>query len=472
MPEQQIPLTRGDKVDSNTDYRDALPVNMYAVNKDILGAAGYMLNWYGIASYSTGKGVDRGSIWVSRKEFEGHYRISGGFLVNVSVSGITTSLGEITGTGEVSLAYSFNNLAIVADGKLWYYNKILGLRQITDLDVGKPIDIAWADGYFILTDGEDIFHSDITNEESFLPLDFGNAQFLPDATNGLMINQSNELVAFGEFSTENFYNRGAENFAYQRIPQKAQKIGILSTHTKAEMNGKFYVIGRRKESAPSFHVISQGSSQTISTRETDKILALYTRSELSESTVNTMIRDNVKMVIFNLPNHTLLFNASIAETLGVGEAWTLLKSDVNGDRTYRGKGPILDPRNGKWIVGDKFSSNIGELDESICTHYDELAEWILFTPLLKMPFVIINEMEIETIPGMSPDNDATIFISQTVNGRTHGFEYTNEYGMNLDYSQRFIVRNPFGFVRNAIAIKLRGASRSRMALSSLKLRYS
>lgn len=468
----QVPLTRGDKVDNNVDYRDALPVNMYAVNKPILNSAGYMLNWYGIKSYSTGAGVDRGAIWVSRKDFEGHYRVSGNQLVNVSASGITTQLGEITGTSEASLAYSFNNLAIVADGKLWYYNKTDGLRQITDQDVGNPIDITWVDGYFFLTDGEDIFHSDINDEELFLPLDFGNAQFLPDATNGVEKNESNEILAFGEFSVEYFYNRGTENFAFQRIPQKAQKIGIMGTHCKSEMNGKFYVIGRRKESAPGFHIISQGSSQTISTRETDKILALYTSEQLASATVDAMIRDKVKFVTFHLPNHTLLFNESISEVMGVGEAWTLLKSDVNGDLTYRGKNPILDQRSKKWIVGDKRDSSIGDLSESICTHYGDIAEWILFSPLLKMPLAVINEMEIETIPGISPDDDATIFISQTVNGRTHGFEYTNEYGLNLDYDHRFIVRNPFGLVRDYIGIKMRGTSRSRMAISSLQLRVS
>ena len=45
MPEIPITLIKGDKVSPLTDYRDALPVNMYAIEKEILGAKGYMQSY-------------------------------------------------------------------------------------------------------------------------------------------------------------------------------------------------------------------------------------------------------------------------------------------------------------------------------------------------------------------------------------------------------------------------------------------
>jgi hypothetical protein len=59
MTESKLTLIKGDKVDSNTDYRDALPVNMYAVEKNILGASGYMLDYHGLTQVATGSGIDR-----------------------------------------------------------------------------------------------------------------------------------------------------------------------------------------------------------------------------------------------------------------------------------------------------------------------------------------------------------------------------------------------------------------------------
>ena len=478
----QIPLIKGDSVDNNVDYRDVLPINMFAIPKQILDAKGYMINWYGLESYAVGQGVDRGAIWVSNEELpniEGHYRVSGNSLISVT-NGVVTVLGTIPGTGQISMDYSFNNLAIVANKSLYYYNPTDGLRQISGIvddgdetpigtSVGNPIDLTWVDGYFFLTDGINIYHSDITNEERFLALDFSNAQTSPDASRGLGRNEDNEVVVFGSFSVEPFVNVGSENFAFRRLPQKAQKIGILGTHCKAEMNGKWYTLSRRKESAPSFHIISLGNEQAISTRETDQLLSEYTEDQLDTVTVDTMIRDNIKFAIFNLPDLTLVFNETIAEAMGVENAWTVLKTDVLGDQTYRAKNPVFDPRNAKWVVGDKRDATIGTMDKSICTHYGDIAEWVLHTPFMNFGGRVVTDLEIKTIPGIAPDNDATVAMSVTVNGRTHSQERWVQMGKNLDYQQRFIVRNPVGFIRDYFGFKFRGASRSRMSFANLSI---
>ena len=63
MPrEMPVTLVAGDKVGSETDYRDALPVNMYAVKKDILGASGYMIGYPGIKSFGAAVSADRGGV--------------------------------------------------------------------------------------------------------------------------------------------------------------------------------------------------------------------------------------------------------------------------------------------------------------------------------------------------------------------------------------------------------------------------
>ena len=154
-----IPLIKGDKVDNNTDYRDALPVNYYAVLRNIYGETGYMLNYYGLSDFVTGQGISRGSIWVARTDFEGQYRVSGQKLIRVNDNQSVTVLGTIPGIDQASMTYSLSNLAIVASGRLYYYSIAKGLRQIKDPQVGNPIDIVWADFRFILTDGEFLFQS-------------------------------------------------------------------------------------------------------------------------------------------------------------------------------------------------------------------------------------------------------------------------------------------------------------------------
>lgn len=466
--EFKVGFIRGDSVDDNVEYRDNLPVNMYSIPSQKFGSPGYVINYYGLTSFATGEGIDRGGIWVSRSGLEGHYRVSGNSLISIDSSGNTTVLGSIPGSDQVSMDYSFNNLAIVADGKLYYYNPDAGFRQITDPEVGSPIDLVWVDGYFFLTDGENIYHSNILNEELYEPLDFSNAQFIPDSSRGLGKNDDNEVLVFGEFSTEYFINTGNENFAFQRITRKAQKIGIVGTHAKAEMSARYYILGRRVETAPSLHVISIGNEQSFSTREIDKIIAEYTESDLESITIDAYKRDNISFVKIHLPRHTLLFNEPIAQSLGIEYAWTILKSDVLGDLTYRAKNVVFDPRNGDWLIGDKRDGSVGVMSEENCTHYGQIAEWLLYTAFLKLETLSVNSLEMETIPGIAPDNDATVFISQTVNGRTYGKEYIQVYGENLDYNQRFRVRN-MGYIRDWVGYKFRGASRSRMSFCNLVL---
>ena len=114
MAELVLNFIKGDKHGSETDYRDALPVNMYAVQREIYGVNGYMVQEPGLKEYAADDdsklflGIDRGGIWNSR--FNRHYRVSGENLIEISSSGIVTRLGEITGTDNVRMAYSLITL--------------------------------------------------------------------------------------------------------------------------------------------------------------------------------------------------------------------------------------------------------------------------------------------------------------------------------------------------------------------------
>ncbi|HHZ71042.1 MAG TPA: hypothetical protein EYN67_08425 [Flavobacteriales bacterium] len=466
-----ISLLRGDKVDNNTDYRDSLPVNYYAVLRDIYGIKGYFLNFYGLTSVGNGQGKSRGSIWVARPTFEGHYRVSGTSLIKIESNGSITVLGDIPGSDQVSLTYSLNNLAIVADKRLYYYNPTDGLRQITDTDIGDIIDIVWADFRFIATDGEFLFQSNIANEEEYEPLDFVGSDFQPDKIWGVGLNEDNELIAFGAFTTEYFFNAGTDNFSYVRIPLKAVKSGIVGTHCKIEYKDQWFSLSRRANTQPQFTIIQSGSSDSITSREIEKVLGEYTDEQLSTVTLDFFVKDSIVWFIAHLPNETLAFNYTLSKAFGVDYAWSILKSDVVGDKTFRAKDFTYDPNKSEWIGGDKATNDLGFLDDSVCTQYGNIVEGLLYTPDIDLESLSINKIEIETIPGIAPDNDATVFISRSDDLRVDGSEWTAIYGDNLNYNQRFIIRR-MGYVRNKVSFRLRTASRARMSFAKFDLEAS
>ena len=457
-----IPFIKGDKVDNNTDFRDALPVNYYAVLRDIYGEQGYMLNYYGLTDFATGQGVSRGSIWVERAGLEGQYRVSGTSLIKIENDQSATVLGTISGTDQASMTYSLNNLAIVADKKLYYYNPTDGFRQITDSAVGSPIDIVWADFRFVLTDGEYLFQSSLLDESEYEPLDFSGSDFQPDKILGVGLNDDNELISFGALTTEYFQNIGRDNFSYTRIQLKAVKSGIAGTHCKAEFKNKWFSLTRRASTQFQFSIIQSGSSESITSREIEKVLTNYTYEELSKTKIEVFTKDAVTWMIAHLPSETLAYNYTLSKVIGIDLAWSILKTDVYADKTYRGKDMTYDPRFSKWVIGDKLGVKIGFLDDSVCTHYNEIVEGLLFTPIIPMETLSINEIKFKTIPGISTDNDATVFVSRTDDMRVHSKEHIEQYGVRFDYNKNFISRN-HGYVRDETAFKIRTASRSRMA---------
>lgn len=465
MPNQQMNFIKGDKVGSETDYRDALPVNMTAVNRPILASSGYMLQLPGLTLHGTGEGIDRGGIWNSR--FNAHYRVSGERLIEVNSDGATTERGTVPGNDTVEFAYSFNNLAIIASGRMFLYNPTDGLREVTDGDLGNPIDICWIDQYFFMTDGSNLFHTEITDESMIDPLDFATSEFSPDFTYGVEKTVDNRVLVFNRYSCEVFQNDASENFAFARVPGLSMNVGIVGTHAKAPINDLFACVGNRKEEAVSVYLIAPGQESKIATREIEKILGEYKETDLRNVIVETREDDGYQHILFHLPRETLLFNQTVAQTssAGLADAWSIIKSDVVGDQEYRGVHGVFDNNIGKWIYGDKLNSNLGIFDETVATQYGEIAEWLLFTPYYPVETASIDELEIHTIPGFTMTNDATLAISLTFDGVTYGTEAFLSYGLPSRYGTRLIARR-LGYISEYVSFKLRGASRSRMAIST------
>ncbi len=488
-----ISLIRGSGMDQDgVDYRDKIPVNMYGVLRPELGSIGYLYQMPGLTSYTSGEGLDRGGMWVSTPSFEGHYRVSGNSFIVIDGNGAITVLGTVPGLEQVPMDFTFNNVIMVADKKLFYYNPTDGFREILsgifeeiindipvliNSQVGNPISITFVAQFVVLTDGERIYHSQILNEEIFPaglvpPANEAVAEFSPDKTLALKKNEDNELVVFGEFSIEHFvFNAAPEGFAFTPLDRKATKQGISGVLSVDELEAKWYIVGRREETAPSCYAYSAGTAQKIASREIEKVLEGFTDDELATTTIDGITLDKVALVFYHFPGVTYLFNATLAESQGVDNAWSLVKTG-KADADYRARNFVRDPRIGEWIVGDKTDSNIGIFDKKVATQYDEIAEWLLFTPFLKLESLSIDQLEIETIPGIvNSVEDATVFVSRSENGRTYGQEWTQLYGDRWDYNRRFYIRR-FGYVRDWMGFKFRGASRNRMAFGLLNIEAS
>jgi hypothetical protein len=466
--DMQAPIMRGDYVSDETDYRDALPVNYTVVVKEVRGAKGYLLSHPGLIQHSTGEGKDRAGYWNERQGR--HYRVSGNELISLAANGDTTFLGAISGANKASMAHSFNNQSIVVDGKWYLYNGTT-LTQITDSDLGVPIDHVWIDSYFFFTDGENIYHSLITDETQIDPLQFATSEYSPDPTLGVAKTADDLVIVFDRYTTAYFINQATDNFAFSFLKSKTVKCGIVATHCKVELEETFFIIGSGRNESLSIFAIDVGTYTSIASREIDKILATYTDADLFDASLESRIVERDRFIIANLPNHTLLFNMTVAEQYGKDQAWTIVKSGIEDDTPWRGINGVFDPRVG-WIYGDRVTDDIGFLDNGIATQYGNQVENILYTPFITLEEMSINEVEFSILPGhQAMSSPVTSFISLSYNGVTYGTEYTQTTSTQHDYDLRLIYFQ-LGYVRQFVSIKLRTVSGERLAISRCMVDYS
>jgi len=468
MSELSIPLVRGDK-QSDYDYRDLLPVNLTAVSRSIKGDSGYLISHDGLSEFATTSGKARGGVYNER--LRKHLRVSGEYLEEVKTDGTTEVIGVIPGNDICSFANSFNSQAIVAGGKLFLYDG-QRLTQVGDQDLGFPIDIAWFNGIYVMTDGENIFHTNLQDESSIDPLAYLTSEFSADPTLAVARNDQNQIIAFNRYSIEYFRFRpeaqvGTELLAL--VQGKTTRIGIVGTHCKTELDGLFFILGGRREESPSVHILNGGQEATIATREIDKLIAQYSESELKSVYMESRAVDRDKFVIIHLPNETLLYNHSVANKFGIDAAWTILKSGVDESTPYRAKFGLFEPRLSKWIYGDTIDSKLGYLDGSCASQYGEAVESQCYTPMIPLEAATINEFEIETIAGYATSDFSSKF-SLSYDGVTFGESHHNKISTTYGYNKRYIVRR-LGYIRQDFSIQFQFASKDKMSFSGLKVRY-
>ena len=459
-----IPLIKGQRK-SKYDYRDNLPVNMTAVASQVEGDTGYLLAHDGLAEFAQTSGVARGGYFNER--LNRHFRVSGNNLESVATDGVIENIGAIAGQGTVSFAESFNSLAIVAGGRFYLYDEA-GLQEVVSDNLGVPIDITWFSGIYVMTDGEFIYNTSLSDETEIRVLDYVSSEFASDPIKGLLRTDSNQIVAFNRYSTEYFYfnaNSDVNASPLQVISGKSNRIGIIGTHCKCFLDGAIFILGGRKDESPSIHILNGANEATIATREIDKILGEYTESELSGAVLEDRTVDRDKFLIVHLPRHTLLYNHTIGQQQGIVAAWTFLKTSDND--TWRGIYGVFDPRISKWVYGDRLENKLGYLDQQSFAQYDEAQEALIYTPIIPAKRVSINQVELDTIAGYS-NQSVSVAMSLSYDAVIWGEEHWSVVSKPDNYNTNYIVRR-LGYVSQSFSLRFRFISKDKMAFSGLMI---
>lgn len=457
----QIPIASGIYCDGGPDFRTSYPRNMVPVPKSNGISSGYLRPADGIEQVGTGPGVDRGGI----NRDGSLYRVMGTKLVSVSVGGAATVLGDVGGSSQVTLDYSFDRLGIASSGKLYYWNGTT-LAQVVDADLGAVKDFVWIAGYFLTTDGTSLVVTELNDPMSVNPLKYGSAESDPDPVQAVD-ELSNEAYAFGRYTIEVFQNVGGSGFPFARIEGAQVNKGIIGTHAYCQIGSSFCFVGSGRAEAPAVYMMAPGDPPKISTREIDQILLGYTEAQLALTVVEKRIDKNHQHVLIHLPDQCLVYDVTGSQALGES-VWFTLTTSVTGLGTYRARGLVWCYD--QWNVGDPTSAAIGKLVSDVSSHYGQVNGWEFGTMVAYNAGngAIVHELELVCLSGrVALGSDPVVWTQYSLDGETWSMERPAKAGKQGQRSKRICWRGQ-GNLQNWRIQRFRGTSEAHLSVARLE----
>lgn len=266
------------------------------------------------------------------------------------------------------------------------------------------------------------------------------------------------ILAFGSSTIEFFRLTGDASNLVQFASSYMVPIGIAGQFCVTEFADSFAFITSPARGQVIVAVMGQGTYSQISDRNTNKILAEYTKAELAGSFMESLKTDDNQFIIMHLPRHTMVYNA----TSGL---WSILKTGL-GDNTHR----AIDYRNeGDTVTcGDRLSPFLGKQDLTTSAQYGEDQEIILYSPLVGVEKSVMYDMQITANSGLA-SNVRRIFVSSTSDGINYGDEEAIEFDGPWQWLRRAIKRR-VGRIRLRIGFKLRIVGATPCTLSNFRAR--
>jgi hypothetical protein len=319
----QIPILSGAFSDEDGDFRVAMPRNMVPVAKEQGISGGYLRPGPGIEDFGTGPGTDRASIRWN----DVCYRVMGTKLVSVDQNGSVTTLGDVGGSGQAQMDYSFDRLSVQSSESLYYWDGST-LTQVTDTDLGDVVRHIWIDGYFMSTDGTNLVVTELLDPTDVDPLKYGSSEIDPDPVKAVL-KLDNEPVSVGRYTMETYRNIGGNGFPYQRNEGAQVLKGSVGSFSCCVYNEAIAFVGGGRGEGIGVYMARSGDTLKISTEEVDTVLEGFTESQLEDVVCETKINRNFSELHVRLPDRTLVYDANTSSAFET-PVWYELTSGLVG----------------------------------------------------------------------------------------------------------------------------------------------
>lgn len=383
---------------------------------------------------------------------------------SVNASGVESftldDLGEISGSGEVSMADSGTQLTIVVPGTAdaYVYSLDDGLLPITDPEfIPSPAtvvnSVVFVSGVFVFSaDKAIVFESDVNNALSY------------DAANSFVYgNARNEVVGLHEYNDQLYVFSTTTSGVY--APTNINEIGALFTKVDGydfnkglasqfsifDFGSSFVMLGQGFNETPKVYMFTGNNFEPISTTSIEFFLESYTEQELADSFGYNYTFRGETFAVFNLKNNTFKYCLKASQISGK-KIWAEDRSEnLNNKSRLRINGLVT--AYDRLICNDSESGIIGEFTENSTSDYGELIRYDFSVPPISGNNKTLRyrylRMEIESGLATGSDelaiemnysDDAKVFPD--TGWRTRECGKSGEYSRILNWSDLGVSRTP------------------------------
>lgn len=298
------------------------------------------------------------------------YVASGTELYQVSDTYVATKLGNISGTGAVSMADNGTQLFIACNGPSYIYNTSTDVfAQITDSDFPGATTVSYLDGYFVFNEpsSQKIWVTSLYDGAAIDPLDFASAEGAPDGVVGVLVDHR-QLWVFGTNSVEVWYDSGGSDFPLSRIDGAYNELGCVAPYSIAKMDNGIFWLGQDARGQGMVYRANGYTGQRISTHAVEWQIQQY--ADMSDAIGYTYQQDghSFYVLIFPSANTTWVYDAST-------QAWHERAGWSNGAFTrHRSNCQVFF--NSEVIVGDYENGNIYAFDLDVYEDNGAIQKWL------------------------------------------------------------------------------------------------
>ena len=291
------------------------------------------------------------------------------------VTGLTatpTKLGDVTGTGPVSIADNGTQIFLACNPDGFIYNEVTNVfAQITDPDFTGAVTVGYLDGYFVYNEpnSQKVWVTQLLDGTSVDPLDFASAEGSPDGLVGLIVDHR-EAWLFGTDSVEVWYDSGAADFPLQRIQGAFNEIGCVSAYTIAKMDNGLFWLGTDARGQGIVYRANGYTGVRISTHAIEYAIAQY--GNISDAIAYTYQQEGHAFYVLTFPSGNATWVYDVAT-----QAWHERAGwDTPLGQFTRHRSNCQCNFGGNIIVGDYENGNIYTLNLNVYADNGGIQKWL------------------------------------------------------------------------------------------------